>query len=40
MYCGQSCDKPLDFDTNITNIDGESTMFVTFTDDVNFDDDL
>ena len=40
VYCGSTCDAPLDFSTNITNIDGQNTVYVTFNKDVDVNGDL
>ncbi len=40
MYCGTICGNGLDFSTNITQINGENTVFVTFSDSVTITGDI
>ena len=39
LYCGSSCGSSLDFTTNITQINGQNTIFVTFNNSVTINGD-
>lgn len=39
VFCGTSCGNSLTFDTNITQINGQNTIFVTFSDNVTINGD-
>lgn len=34
QFCGTNCGNSLDFSTNMTQINGQNTIFVTFTDNI------
>lgn len=38
-YCGSSCGDALTFNTNITQIDGQNTIFITFTNNITINGD-
>lgn len=35
LYCGDNCTEGLNFNTNITQIDGQQNVFMNFNSDVN-----
>ena len=40
IYCGDSCGEGLTFGTNITQIDGQSNLFINFNSGVNISGNL
>lgn len=40
QYCGVNCDAGLDFDTNLTYINGSANVFVNFNSDITINGDL